>query len=65
MPASRYSITATGRNQNICGGLERNLLIQTYESVLAAEQRKLVPLEISMRNGIPVGMGCGSSAAVG
>ncbi len=44
--------------------MTRNLLIETYESVLAAEQRQVVPLEIRMRNGIPVGMGCGSSAAV-
>jgi homoserine kinase len=64
VPADRFSIVATGRNPNICGGLNRNLLIQTYESVLAAEQRPVVPLELRMGNGIPVGMGCGSSAAV-
>ncbi len=64
VPAPQFSIDATGRNQNICAGLTRNLLIETYESVLAAEQRQVVPLEIRMRNGIPVGMGCGSSAAV-
>ena len=63
-PAPQFSIAATGRNQNICAGLSRNLLIQTYESVLADQQREVVPLEITMRNGIPVGMGCGSSAAV-
>jgi homoserine kinase len=63
-PAPQFSIDASGRNRNICAGLTRNLLIQTYESVLAAEQRQLVPLEIRMCNGIPVGMGCGSSAAV-
>ena len=64
VPAPQFSIDATGRNRNICAGLTRNLLIQTYESVLAAEQKQVVPLEIRMRNGIPVGMGCGSSAAV-
>jgi homoserine kinase len=63
-PASQYSINATGRNRDICGSLTRNLLIETYEGVLAASDRKVQPLQVAMHNGIPIGMGCGSSAAV-
>ena len=63
-PAGEYSIRATGRNPDICSDLQRNLLLQTYEAVLAEQQREAVPLAIQMTNGIPVGMGCGSSAAV-
>ena len=51
-PADRFSITATGRNPEICAGLNRNLLIQTYEAVLTSEQRPVVPLALRMGNEI-------------
>ncbi|MGA8109277.1 MAG: homoserine kinase [Acidobacteriaceae bacterium] len=62
--AAETVIQATGRNAGVCGALENNLLLETYRGVLAAAGRPAMPLAITMRNGIPLGMGCGSSAAV-
>lgn len=62
--APEFRIEASGRNPEICGALENNLLIETYRSVLAEQGRAIVPLRLRMRNEIPLGMGCGSSAAV-
>ncbi len=62
-PAKQYSIHATGRNADICGALEQNLLLQTYKTILEKSGAKEVPLSLEIRNGIPLGMGCGSSAA--
>lgn len=62
--APAFGMEATGRNANLCGALRNNLLLDTYSTVLAAQNRPAVPLHIRMNNQIPLGMGCGSSAAV-
>jgi homoserine kinase len=62
--ADSAAIVATGRNAEICSATENNLLLDTYAALLARERRPLVPLRIEMQNEIPLGMGCGSSAAV-
>jgi len=62
-PADEFSITATGRDAERCGRVEDNLVLETYKGILVANDRPIVPLAIKMRNGIPLAMGCGSSAA--
>jgi len=57
--AAEFSIEAAGRDAGLVGSLERNLMVETY--------RELAPrgpaLRMRIQNGIPLGMGCGSSAA--
>jgi homoserine kinase len=62
-PAAEFSIAATGRDKERCGRLEENLVLETYRRLLEENGRTVVPLAIRMNNGIPLGMGCGSSAA--
>jgi homoserine kinase len=62
-PAPEFSIIATGRDADRCARLEDNLIIEAYKRLLTDHGRPVVPLSILMSNGIPLGMGCGSSAA--
>lgn len=62
-PGAAFSISATGRDAQRCGQLEDNLIFEAYKRLLKANQRAVVPLAVRMVNGIPLGMGCGSSAA--
>ena len=56
-------MTATGRDAERCARLEDNLILEIYKQILREQRRPIVPLAIRMVNGIPLGMGCGSSAA--
>jgi homoserine kinase len=62
-PAAEFSIAATGRDQEFCSRLEDNLILEVYKSLLKSNGRPVIPLAICMKNEIPLGMGCGSSAA--
>ena len=62
-PAREFSIPATGRDREICGALENHLIIDTYREVLEAAGQPLTPLSLQIANDIPIGKGCGSSAA--
>ncbi len=61
--AAEFSIAATGRDADLCSRLNGNLILDTYRDLLAREAVDAPPLAIRMENQIPLGMGCGSSAA--
>jgi homoserine kinase len=62
-PAAEFSIAVTGRNREHCSRLENNLVLGIYRDLLESNGRPVIPLAIQMVNDIPLGMGCGSSAA--
>jgi homoserine kinase len=61
--AADFSISARGRDREICGKTEDHLIVETYREVLEGEGKEVVPLGLRITNQIPIGKGCGSSAA--
>lgn len=62
--AGAFSIHASGRDKEICGTLtDRHLILSTYREVLESNRKAVTPLALRLRNDIPIGKGCGSSAA--
>ncbi len=62
-PLNEFSISATGRNPEICQQLHGNLILTTYREVLEAEGKPVQPLALRVDNQAPIGKGCGSSAS--
>jgi homoserine kinase len=61
--ADEFSIIATGRDRETCGQLDNHLIVTTYREVLGASGCEVTPLALRIDNDIPIGKGCGSSAA--
>ena len=61
--AEAFSISATGLDSDLCSRIKHNLILDNYSRILAENGKPATPLAIRMQNDIPLGMGCGSSAA--
>ena len=62
--APSFHIKASGRNADLCAQMKNNLILRTYDEVLTNAGRESIPyISLDIHNEIPLGMGCGSSAA--
>jgi homoserine kinase len=61
--AQEFSIAASGRDCEICSQLENHLILNTYREILQSAGKSVQPLSLRIVNDIPIGKGCGSSAA--
>lgn len=61
--AERDSVRARGRDAAACGRLENNLILSSYRAALRSAAAPDHALALEVENEIPLGMGCGSSAA--
>src|SRR6266576_6468393 len=61
--APDFSSQARGRDSEVCGRIKDHLILTTYWEVLQAEKKPVRPLALRVDNQIPIGKGCGSSAA--
>ncbi len=61
--AAEFSITARGRDPEICSRVENHLILTTYRELLQQAGKPVLPLALHIDNQIPIGRGCGSSAA--
>ena len=61
--AEDFHIDATGRSPELCAKLEDNLILTTYREIIKSQGTTITPLALHIKNDIPIGKGCGSSAA--
>jgi len=61
--APTWQIEATGRNAEVVRGLHDNLMVDVFRSVMDQAGLESPCLRMRIHNEIPLGMGCGSSAA--
>jgi homoserine kinase len=62
-PADDFSVEATGRDADVCGKLDGNLIVDSYRRIAEDVWADFPALRLKIDNQIPLGMGCGSSAA--